>query len=532
MIAINKLSMAYGDRLLYFDVNLNLLKGKSYALVGANGSGKSTLFRLINRTEEASSGEVQVPKEATIGWLKQDQFRYENDSIKSVVLQGDKKLWQAFERKEKLLLTEEWTDAVVNKLANVEEEIAHLDGYSAESRAENILVGLGITESYHQKPLKLLSGGYKLRVLLAQTLFQNPSILLLDEPTNHLDILSIRWLEKFLRNEFKGLVLFISHDLSFISGVCDHILDIDYGEIRQYGKSYDKFLADKALMIEQLQAEKRNLESKISHMQQFVDKFRAKASKARQAQSKLKQIEKIKLPDIKQSSRIAPSFRFKQNRPSGKDVLQVKELCKAYGEKSLIEFLALSAVRGEKLAIMGANGIGKSTLMKMLVGQLAPDLGEVNWGYETHLAYFSQDHHELLNESQTALNWLRHETVDHDDQAVRKALAAMLFVKDDVDKDILTLSGGECARLLLARLMLAHANVLLLDEPTNHMDLETIEALGLALKHYDGTLLVVSHDRTFVRAVANRILFVCSDHQVIDHPGDYDSFMQKYGDKL
>ncbi len=524
--------MAYGKKLLFYDVSLNLLPQKCYALVGANGVGKSTFFKLLNGTEEPTSGDVSIPKGASLGWLKQDQFRYENDAIKDVVLQGDTRLWHLLSKKSLLLNTDEWTEKKAHQLSLIEDEIAHIDGYSADARAEKILIGLGIEERFHEQPLNRLSGGYKLRVLLAQTLFQNPSVLLLDEPTNHLDILSIQWLERFLKNDFKGLVVFISHDLSFIDSLADKILDIDYGEIREYGAGYKNFLANKALIMEQKLAEKRSLESKISHMQQFVDKFRAKASKARQAQSKLKQIEKISLPDIAHSSRVAPNFSFIQKRPSGKEVLDVKELCKAYGEKSLIEFLDLKVNRGEKLAIMGANGIGKSTLIKMLMGIVTPDIGEISWGYEAHISYFSQDHHEAINQSQTVLEWLRDKTSACDDKALRKALARMLFVKDDVEKDVLTLSGGECARLLLAKIILEQANTLVLDEPTNHMDLETIEALAKSLTEFIGTLIFVSHDRFFVREIANRILYIKSDHQVIDFKGSYADFMSKYKESL
>lgn len=525
MITLNKLGMAYGVRLLFYDVSLNLLKGKCYALVGANGAGKSTLFKVINGQEEASDGDVLIPKEATIGWLKQDQFRYEDTAILSVVIQGKQDLWQAMEAKEALLLTEEWDEKAVNRLTRLEEQIADLGGYSAESVARSILTGLGIPDDYHEKPLKALSGGYKLRVLLAQTLFQNPSILLLDEPTNHLDILSIAWLEKFLKQEFKGLVIFISHDKAFINNLADHILDLDYGEIRQYGKGYDKFLADKALIEEQKQKERAGLEAKIAHMQKFVDKFRAKASKARQAQSKLKQIEKIEMPDIKHSSRVAPHFHFAPKRPSGKQVIKLEGISKGFKNKNIVKNYHLTINRGDKVAIMGVNGIGKSTLIKMMMNLIPNDEGEITWGHETHISYFSQDHHDELKAHQQLFAWLRDHARNKTDQEVRKALARMLFVKDDVEKDVLAISGGEAARLLLARVMLEHPNVLILDEPTNHMDLETIDSLGEALKTFEGTLMVVSHNRDFIAHFANRILFLTHDQGVIDFKGRYPAFL-------
>jgi ATPase subunit of ABC transporter with duplicated ATPase domains len=526
MIALNKLGMAYGSRLLFYDVNLNLLSGKCYALVGANGAGKSTLFNVINGQEEASDGSLLIPKEASLGWLKQDQFRYEDTPILHVVLQGKKALWEAMEEKETLLLSEEWDDKTVNRLSAVEEKIAHFDGYSAESIARSILSGLGIDDNYHDKPLKSLSGGYKLRVLLAQTLFQNPSILLLDEPTNHLDILSISWLEKFLKQEFKGLVIFISHDKAFINNLADHILDLDYGEIRQYGKGYQRFLEEKTLVEEQKQKERAGLEAKIAHMQKFVDKFRAKASKARQAQSKLKQIEKVEMPDMKHSSRNAPTFEFKGLRPSGKQVIKLEGIAKAFKDKQIVKGFNLTINRGERVAIMGVNGVGKSTLIKMMNDLVQPDEGEITWGHETHVSYFSQDHHDELKTHQQLFPWLREHTSNKTDQEVRKALARMLFVKDDVEKDILSISGGEAARLLLARVMLENPNVLILDEPTNHMDLETIDSLGSALKKYDGTVMVVSHNRDFIGKFANRILFLTGDKGVIDFKGTYRAFLE------
>ncbi len=526
-IALKQVGMAYGRKLLFLDVNLHLNSGNAYALVGANGAGKSTFFRLLTGEEELTSGDIMIPKSASVGWLKQDQFRYENTPICDVVLQGKKALWDAFQARDALFLDDEWTDEKGFKLAELEEIIAHYDGYTAEAEAESILEGLGILPQYFEKPLKALSGGYKLRVLLAQTLFQKPSILLLDEPTNHLDILSIRWLEKFLKTEFQGLLVFISHDVDFIDHVSNHILDIDYGEVRSYKGSYAKFLEAKKLVEEQKAVEKKSAENKIAEMQRFVDRFGAKASKAAQARSRMKMIEKIEIPDIKHSSRVAPQFQFTESRPSGKHILQVKNLAKSFKEKTLFEKIRFQVSRGEKVAIMGVNGIGKSTLMKLLAGHLEPDTGEVTWGHEARISYFSQDHHELLNRHVSVLQWLTDETRGANDQQIRKMLGRMLFVQDDVDKDILTLSGGEAARLLLAKVMLEAPNVILLDEPTNHMDLESIEALGEALSEYKGTLIAVSHNRHFIDKMAKRILYFKPGGVILDHQGSYETFEKK-----
>ncbi len=523
-IALKQVGMAYGRKLLFLDVNLQLSSGNAYALVGANGAGKSTFFRLLTGEEELTSGEIMLPKHASVGWLKQDQFRYENTPIRDIVLQGKAALWDALQERELLFADESWDDQKGYRLAELEEIVAHYDGYTAEADAETILAGLGILPQYFDKPLKALSGGYKLRVLLAQTLFQKPAILLLDEPTNHLDILSIRWLEKFLKSEFQGLLVFISHDVDFIDHVSNHILDIDYGEVRSYKGNYVKFLASKKLVEEQKAVEKKSAESKVAEMQRFVDRFGAKASKAAQARSRMKMIEKVEIPDIKHSSRIAPNYQFTESRPSGKHILQITGLAKSFKEKVLFEKIKFQVARGEKIAIMGVNGIGKSTMMKLLAGHLEQDAGEITWGHEARVSYFSQDHHELLNRHMSVLEWLTEETRGANDQQIRKMLGRMLFVKDDVDKDILTLSGGEAARLLLAKVMLELPNVILLDEPTNHMDIESIEALGKALSEYKGTVLAVSHNRHFIHQVAKRILYFKPGGMILDHHGRYKTF--------
>jgi len=507
MISTNQLSMAYGGKLLFYDVSLIFSDQKRYALVGANGAGKSTFLKLLTGTETPLSGSLSIPKSSTVGWLKQDQFRYENTIITDIVLQGKPKLWQAIQAKEHLLAADQWNEKNINRFTQLEETIAHLNGYRAEALAEKLLMGLGIQTTYHQKPLSTLSGGFKLRVLLAQALFEEPDILLLDEPTNHLDVISIHWLENYLKNEFKGLLVFISHDIEFINRLADNILDVDYGEIRPYSGNYQKFLEEKKLIEEQKHHQKQHAELKIAAMQRFVDKFRS-GTKAKQAQSRLKMIEKIEIPDIKQSSRVTPQFHFLPLRPSGKQVLRVKQLAKDFQEKKLFTALHFDIKRGEKVAIIGENGIGKSTLMKILMEKITPDQGSVEWGYETQRSYFSQDHHDLLNKNISVFTWLSDQVNAVSEQTLRQCLAQVLFTKEDTLKNILTLSGGEAARLLLAKLVLESPNVLLLDEPTNHLDIEATDALAQALCHYTGSLLFVSHDRHFISKVADRILFI------------------------
>ncbi len=526
MIIFKEVSLHYGSKLLFDDVNLLLNRGNRYAIVGANGAGKSTLLRLIMEHETPSLGDIIVSKGNNIGWVKQDHFRYENDRVIDVVIQGKAKLWQAFQEKE-VLLQGEWTDSAAHRLSDLEETIAHYDGYAAESLAHTLLEGLGIPLEKHEESLHTLSGGYKMRVLLAQALFETPDILLLDEPTNHLDIMTIGWLEQYLINDFKGLLLFVSHDIKFLDNVATHILDIDYGEIREYPGNYNNFLAKKVEIVAQKLSEKKSLEDKIARMQLFVDKFKAKASKAKQAASRVKMIEKIELPDIKKSSRISPTFNFKIKRPSGKQVLKIADISKSFGPKNVLNKVKFEIKRGERIAFIGHNGIGKSTLLKIALSLLEADAGTVQWGHETQIGYFAQDHHELLKDNISVYDWLCHQVEGESTTKIRSVLGQVLFTKDDVEKSILNISGGEAGKLLLASIMLAQPNVLILDEPTNHLDVESIEALASALKEYPGTLLLVSHDRHFVAKVATRVIAL-TEAGIKDFHGSYREYLKHY----
>ena len=532
MITLNQLGMAYGQKLLFFDVNFTLNTGRTYALVGANGCGKSTFFKLITGEDEASFGEIIIPKDASIGWLKQDQFRYEQTALVDIVLEGKASLWTAMQEKEALLASDTWTDAEGFRLAELDELIYHHDGYNAPTEIERILVGLGIGVEYHNQPLSALSGGYKLRVLLAQVLFQRPSILLLDEPTNHLDIVSIQWLEQFLNTDYKGLVIFISHDIDFINNISDEIFDIDFGEIRKYSGSYARFLAEKQLVQEQKLIERKSAEDKIAHLQKFIDRFGASASKATLARSRMKMIEKIEVPDALNSSRIAPAFHFVAKRPSAKLVCRVQNLSKKYPGRELFHHVNFDIQRGNKIAIMGANGRGKSTLLKIMQNLVQADSGSVEWGNEVHISYFSQDHHELLNRSTTVWEWLNAEVSAQPEQQVRKVLGQMLFSKEQVHKNILALSGGEAARLLLAKVILESPNMLILDEPTNHMDIETIDALADALAQFNGTLIFVSHNRHFITKIATRILYFTDGYGIKNFNGSYAELVADSGGML
>lgn len=530
MISISHVSMHYGAKLLFDEVNLNLLPGNRYSLVGANGTGKSTFLRLLAGDDTPSLGEIIVAKQASIGFLKQDQFRYENNTVLEVVLQGKPVLWEALQEKEKILSQDTLDEKAGHRLAVLEDIIFHHDGYTAETFIQTLLIGLGVEQGYHLRPLNALSGGFKLRALLAQALFGQPDILLLDEPTNHLDIMSIAWLENYLKNQFKGVLLFISHDYGFLNNLSTHVLDVDFGEIREYVGNYDHFMEEKKLKVEQKLNELQYLENKIAHMRVFVEKFRASASRSKQALSKEKMIDKLELPDIKKSSRVSPHFLFKQKRPSGKIVLKAEKISKNFGDKIVLKNVSFSVNRGDKVAIIGHNGIGKSTLLKILLAQHIADVGTHEWGYETHIAYFAQDHHETLKQNMPVLDWLKQEREsDNTQDVIRRALGQMLFTQDDVHKHIPTLSGGEAARLLFANMMLLQANIIILDEPTNHLDLESREALAAALAKFEGTVIFVSHDRHFVSSIATRVLAL-TEKGITDFDGNYGEYLAKYGE--
>jgi len=412
------------------------------------------------------------------------------------------------------------------RLGELEQIIFDNDGYVADIFAAELLVGLGIKKEFHYQPVSVLSGGYKLRVLLAQSLFNNPDALLLDEPTNHLDIISIYWLENYLKEKFKGALLFISHDVMFLNNVSTHILDIDYGEISQYTGNYDKFESQKQQIIEHKMHEVNYLEKKLAKMQEFVNKFRA-GTRSKQASSREKQMDRIELPDIQKSSRVSPYFNFKQKRTSGKHVLKVEAIAKAYGEQPILNKVNFSIGRGEKVVVIGANGIGKSTLLKILLGKIKADMGEYEWGYESQISYFAQDHHELLNESMSVINWLSSQAANELTGTIRSVLGQVLFRQDEVNKNILHLSGGEGARLLLAKIILEEGNVLVLDEPTNHLDIESKETLKQALINYEGTLILVTHDRDFATDIANRVIALTTKG-VVDFKGTYQEYLARH----
>ena len=530
MISVSSLAKEFGDRVLFENVSFQLNPGERYGLVGANGSGKTTLLGILSGDEPASDGTVSIPGRIDLGVLRQDQFLYEDEEILGVAMRGNPELWDALVEKEAILANAaEHFDT--KRYGIVEETIERHDGYAAEARAAEILEGLGIPAAVHRKPLSTLSGGFKLRVLLAQALAGKPDILLLDEPTNHLDILSIRWLEKFLR-AFNGPVVVISHDHRFLDNVATHILDVDYRTVTLYHGNYTTFMDQKAAERERREKEIESREKEIAHHRQFVDRFRAKASKARQAQSKLRLIEKKaeELDPLPPSSRRYPTFRFEPYRSSGRDVLDVEGIRKAYGQNEVLHGVDLEVQRGDRLAIMGPNGIGKSTLLKIAVGDLAADTGTVEWGHAVRAGYFAQDHHEQLDDSGvTAEQWIAHHHPDKTTSYLRGAMGAVLFSGDEAEKRLSALSGGEAARLVFCKLALEKPNVLVLDEPTNHLDLESIESLVEGLQEYEGTLIFVSHDRWFVSKLANRVVEITATG-IRDYRGTYEEYVHWCGD--
>ena len=532
MISVNDLAQSFGGRTLFAGASFRLDPGKRYGLVGANGSGKTTLLRILAGDATPSAGEVSVPRRVRLGTLRQDQFLHRDEAILHVALMGNRELWEAMTEKDRLLAAAGTPgDFDAERFSELEEIVQNHDGYAAESRAGAILEGLGIPSSAHGDPLSTLSGGFRLRVLLAQALAGAPDALLLDEPTNHLDILSIRWLEKFLR-EFPGPVVVVSHDHRFLDNVITHVLDMDYETVLRYPGGFEEFRRAKREERERREKEIATREREIAHHQKFVDRFRAKATKARQAQSKVRLIEKKAdaLVELPRSSRRWPTFRFEQARPSGREVVRVKGVSKSYGDNRVLDGVDLEVVRGDRLAVMGPNGIGKSTLLEIMTERLEPDAGSVEWGHEARPGYFAQDQGGRFRSlRRSAEAWLGDFADGRDRGWVRSMLGRALFSGGDAEKPLDALSGGEATRLVFCSLMAQAPNVLVLDEPTNHLDLESIEALVDGLREYPGTLVFVSHDRWFVSRLANRVVEIAPEG-IRDHRGTYEEYVHFCGD--
>jgi len=525
-IRISELSMAYGQQTLFENASYQFDPGRRYGIVGANGSGKSTLLRALSGEEEPTSGSVEKSALTRVGSLNQDHFQYDDVPILDVVLMGMPELWSAMQEKEAMLARADATGELdVDRYGEVEDQFVAWGGYSAESEAAVILEGLAIPTESHRQPLSTLSGGFKLRVLLAQLLASKPDILLLDEPTNHLDIVSIAWLEQFLLS-FSRCAIIVSHDHRFLNTTCTHIVDVDYERVTVYPGDYHAFEVAKAANRERKEAEIGRAEAKKAEHEAFVRRFKAKATKARQAQSRVKQIAKMVIETLPPSSRRHPLFRLGARRQTGKQVVAVNGLSKAYGDNQVLEDVTFTIHRSERVAVIGPNGIGKSTLLKIMVGELGADAGSVEWGHEANPGWFQQDQSDIRSSGNvTLLDWLWNFCSGEPMGFVRGKLAEVHFRKEDVDKKIKALSGGELTRLSFARLGVQKPTVLVLDEPSNHLDLEGIEALSDGLIGYPNAILFVSHDRWLVSKVATRILAISADG-VDDFAGTYEEYLE------
>ncbi|OYD23989.1 ABC-F family ATPase [Oceanimonas baumannii] len=528
MISTNNITMQFGAKPLFENISVKFGDGNRYGLIGANGCGKSTFMKILGGDLEPSAGNVSLDVNERIGKLRQDQFAYENERVLDVVMMGHAELWAAMHERDSIYANLEASDEDYMRAAELEGLVAEYDGYTAEARAGELLLGVGIPLEQHQGPMSEVAPGWKLRVLLAQALFSDPDVLLLDEPTNNLDIDTIRWLEGAL-NERNSTMIIISHDRHFLNSVCTHMADLDYGELRVYPGNYDEYMLAATQARERLLSDNAKKKAQIAELQSFVSRFSANASKARQATSRAKQIDKIKLEEVKASSRQNPFIRFEQDKKLYRNILEVEGLAKGYGEEPLFKNLSMLVEVGERIAILGTNGIGKSTLVKTLVGELPADSGSIKWSENASIGYYAQDHAVDFDTELTVFEWMSQWQQEGDDeQTVRSVLGRLLFSQDDIKKKVGVLSGGEQGRMLFGKLMMHKPNILVMDEPTNHLDMESIESLNMALEMYPGTLIFVSHDREFVSSLATRILEL-SESGIRDFSGSYDDYLREQG---
>ncbi len=526
MISVQNVTKAFGPRKLFEDVDVTFSPGNRYGLTGPNGAGKTTFMKILAGDEEPDSGRIFRPRK--IGVLRQDHFRYEDDRVLDVVLMGNEPLWAAMTEKEALLAKPQISDEDGHRLAELETAIAEEDGYSAESDAAELLQGLGIEQPWHDQPMRALAGGYKLRVLLAQALFGKPQGLLLDEPTNHLDIESIRWLEGFLK-AYEGVLVTISHDRHFLNSICTHIADIDYETIITYTGGYDDMVRQKGQVRSRVESQNEEKKKKIAQLQEFVARFHA-GTRASQVQSRIRAMQKLRLDELKRSNIQAPFIKFELKAQSGRQTLTVEDVSKRYGGNEVVQPFSALVTRGEKICVIGKNGVGKSTLVRIIAGDLQADSGEVRWGHQAQVGYLPQDQAGAIRPGTTAFGWLRELEDKMSNEEISGLLGRMLFSGDERMKPTATLSGGEVVRLLLAKLMLFKDNVLVLDEPTNHLDLQSIAALSEGLQRYEGTVIVVTHDQELIREVGSRIWALHRGEPVLDFPGTFDEFVEKHPD--
>jgi ATPase subunit of ABC transporter with duplicated ATPase domains len=530
LLSTANITMQFGARPLFENISVKFGDGNRYGLIGANGCGKSTFMKILGGDLDPSGGNVSLDVNERLGKLRQDQFAYEEMRVLDVVMMGHTEMWAAMTERDAIYANPEATDDDYMKAADLEAKFAEYDGYTAEARAGELLSGVGIPTDQHQGQMSAIAPGWKLRVLLAQALFSNPDILLLDEPTNNLDINTIRWLEDVL-NERDSTMIIISHDRHFLNQVCTHMADMDYGTLKIYPGNYDDYMLASAQARAQQLAANAKAKEKIAELQDFVRRFSANKSKARQATSRARQIDKIKVEDVKPSSRQNPYIRFEGEKKLHRLAVEAQGLSKAY-DRTLFRNFSIAVEAGEKIAIIGENGAGKTTLLRCLGGEtcgLAADSGSVKWAENASVGYMPQDPTEEFANDKSLTDWMGYWTQEgDDDQAVRSILGRLLFSGDEVKKSVKVLSGGEKGRMMYGKLMLGRHNVLLMDEPTNHMDMESIESLNIALEKYAGTLIFVSHDREFVSSLATRILEI-RNGEIIDFKGSYDEYLASQG---
>jgi len=524
LISTANITMQFGAKPLFENISAKFGNGNSYGLIGANGCGKSTFMKILDGSLTPTSGNISITPGERVGTLHQNQFAFEEYNVIDTVIMGHKELWEIKQERDRIYNLPEMSEEDGMKVAELENQFAEMDGYSAESRAGEILLGAGIELDYHYGPMSEVAPGWKMRVLLAQALFSEPDILLLDEPTNNLDINTIRWLETLL-NDCKSTMIIISHDRHFLNAVCTHIADIDFGELRIYPGNYDDFMIASTQARETLQSENAKKKVQIAELQQFVSRFSANASKAKQATSRAKRIEKIQLADIKPSSRMSPFIRFTQEKKLHRQAVTLEELGHGFDEGPLFENTNMIIEAGTRLAVIGENGAGKTTFLRCLMNDLDANNGTVKWSENASLGYCPQDSSADFDCDLNLYDWMcQWRKPKHDDQMVRATLGRQLFSTDDFTKKVSVCSGGEKNRLLFGKLIMLETNVLLMDEPTNHLDMESIEALNLALDNYDGTLIFVSHDREFVSSLATRVIEI-KDKTLVDFPGTYEEYL-------
>ena len=532
MISTFNITMQFGAKPLFENVSVKFGDGNRYGLIGANGCGKSTFMKILGGDLEPSAGNVSIDPGERLGKLSQDQFAYEDSVVLDVVMMGNTELWQVKLEKDTIYANPEANEDDYMRAAELEILFGELDGYTAESRAGELLIGVGIPVGMHTGPMKAVAPGFKLRVLLAQALFSDPDILLLDEPTNNLDINTIRWLEDMINARSSTMVI-ISHDRHFLNSVCTHMADLDFGEIRIYPGNYDEYMIAATQARQRLLSDNAKKKEMVIELQAFVARFSANASKARQATSRARKVDKLKdgMVEVKPSSRQNPYIRFEtdEREKLHRQAVELLDVAKGY-DKVLFHGLNLLLDAGQRLAIIGPNGAGKSTLLKTLVGEIEPDQGNVKWPDKAKIGYFAQDHHSDFEDDMTLFEWMeRWGRKSDDDQIIRATLGRLLFTGDDSKKSVKVLSGGEKGRMLYGKLILERPNVLVMDEPTNHMDMESIESLNLALEQYKGTLIFVSHDRQLISSLATQVLELDGNGGFRHFAGDYEEYLHSQG---